>query len=126
MKFPDMHKELVGYLTALADAAYQEREWVPRTLSERTVTFDDIVHFIFDDTRLSRDAGDCIGEYLRNSNEAVHVRAVAAAIDTVLNTYGGSLTDAEYIAKPEWQDVLRTAKAALAAVSAPDDDTAAL
>ena len=84
------------------------------------VSFDNIVHYILDDTRLDEDADDRIGSYVRDAKEAAYVHEAAKAILAMLKTYGGGLTDAQYTARPEWQHVLATAKAALVAVRAPD------
>ena len=115
-----MHEELEFHLSYLADQDYQERAWVGGDYGTDNVTFDDIVHFILDDAELDRDEDDHVGWFIRDANEAEYVRAAAKAVLAVLKTYGGSLTDAQYIAKPEWQHVLDTAKAALAAVRATD------
>ncbi len=118
VKFPNMHEELEFHLSYLSDEAYQHRAWSCGIYDGHHVSFDNIVHFLFDDTNLSRNADGCIGWFICDAEEAAHVRAVTEAIAVMLKTYGPDLTDAQYTEKPEWQHVLATAKAALAVVRA--------
>lgn len=115
-----MHEEIQHYLEYLADEDYQRRVWIEGERPHPMAMVDDLIHFFFDDTRLADDIDDCIGWYVRDAREATAIRAAVEAFDAVLDKYGTKLRDAEYVAKPEWAQVLATAKAALAVVSEPD------
>lgn len=117
-----MHDEMLHYLEYLSDKNYQDSVWVGSERPHPMVMFDDIIHFFFDDTGLADDADDCIGWYVRDVRESAYIRSAVEAMDVVLNRYGTELKDAEYVAKPEWQHVLATAKAVLAVVSEPGTD----
>lgn len=125
MKYPHRHDDIRYYLGYLSDAGYQQRVWVQGERPHPDERFDDIIHFFFDDTNLADNVEGCIGWFVRDLREASYIRAVVEAMDVVLNKYGTELTDAEYVAKPEWAQVLATAKAALAVVSEPGRDAPA-
>ena len=113
-----MHEELKYHLRHLSNEDYQTRAWQHRICDGDHVSFDNITHFLFDDTDLSRDADGCIGWFILDAEEAASVRAVTEAIKVVLETYGSDLTDAQYTQTPEWQHVLVAAEAALDIVRA--------
>lgn len=54
-----------------------------------------------------------IGYCLNDAKEAEAVSAVCAAIGGIFDKYGNEKSDTEYIAYPEWQDVIESAKNAL-------------
>lgn len=89
---PEQRVELAN-LYALSNPEYQQRVWV-----------------------------DNIGWMLRDRAEADLVTAVIEAIDAVLVKHGSGLSDAEYIATPEWGTVIEAASAALAVI--PDSEKA--
>lgn len=120
MKYSNMHDEMLDYLKHLSDEKYQDRVWVGSERPHPMVMVDDIMHFFYDDTSLGEDADRCIGWFLRDAREAVYIRAVIEAMDVVWQKYGTALKGSEYVAVPEWQHVLATAKAAFVVVSEPD------
>lgn len=119
---PEQRAELVANLVALSSKEYQQHVWVEGHSWGKVVhdEFDYAVHFFFDDSTLQRDPYDNIGWMLRDRAEADMVTAVIEAIDVVLVKYGNGLTDAEYIATPEWVAVVEAAGAALAVI--PDSE----
>jgi hypothetical protein len=117
IRYPARRKDFLHCIRSLADLPYQQKVWV-RGEKHPGVEYDEFrhaVHFLFDDTDLSTDPHSDIGWFLRNANEADHVAAVVAALEVIFNKYGTEMSDAEYIALPEWQQVLHTAALALAA-----------
>lgn len=50
---------------------------------------------------------------LRNRDEADCIKNLVSAIDVVFDTYGVELSDQEYLDKKEWEDVVKSARAAL-------------
>lgn len=114
VKYPGMRDELLGYLQSLSDLSYQKSCWVAHNCPEGIVhdELDYAIHFLFDDTKLSLDPDKCIGIFLRNHEEAEAIHLLCREIDEIFEKYG-DLTDAEYIALPEWSNVLDAAQAAL-------------
>ena len=113
--YPNMRSELIDHLSALADPEYQERVWVKHQPAPGIEydEFDYVVHFLFDDTSLATDPESCIGWYLTNEREVVAVRIVVNSINVLFDKCGKCLKDSEYLAKPEWLDVVAAAKTAL-------------
>lgn len=79
--------------------------------------FNYTVHFLYDDTDLATDPRSWIGVVLRGENEVIAISDVVKSIDKVFDKYGTRLTDAEYLAKPEWANVIESSKKALIAFS---------
>jgi hypothetical protein len=119
MWYPAMREELRSALESLSDRSYQLAAWVNKVFPPGVVydEFSNPVHFFYDDTRLSTDASSAIGVFLFDEREASAVREVVSALDRVLDRYGTTLKDAEYISKPEWDSVLQAAKMALSVIS---------
>ena len=114
VKYDMLRSALVVNLRNLADICYQERVWVRHEHEPDYVdSFDEVVHFFFDDTPLADDVAATIGDILQDEREAQAVKRVTHAIDTVLMVYGNDCSDSEYISYPEWGDVIKAAKAAL-------------
>lgn len=111
----EMREELVDYIKGLSDRQYQEKFWLRR---ERTVDIqhdelDYAIHFLFDDTDLARDPNSTIGFILKDASEVEVISSLIFRIDDVFNKYGTGLTDEQYMATPEWVDVIFAAKRAL-------------
>ena len=72
------------------------------------------MHFLYDDTNppLTENPRRQIGNILKNEAEAEQVAAVVKQIDATFDKYGYGLTDAEYIALPEWKAVVAAAQEA--------------
>jgi hypothetical protein len=115
LKLPVMRSQLISCLESLSDRGYQERVWGKYSPNPPVTYdgFDTSIHFIFDDMSLNKDAISAVGEILIDANEVSALTAVTRAIETLFDKYGTRLTDAEYLARPEWEHVLATAKAAL-------------
>ena len=111
--YPEMRQELLLHLSHLADAGYQARVWVAREFPKPGY-YDDLdttFEAVEDIVDLSS-PDDVIGSTLRNSQEAAAVRALGAALQQVFSQHGTTLSDAEYLALPEWSDVLDAANTA--------------
>jgi hypothetical protein len=113
VKLPEMRVELIGYINGLADLEYQHQAWVDHELP--TMGYDELdltIHFLYDDTTLSRAPRSNIGDLLRNETEAAVIEDLIQNIDLVFDKYGLQLSDKEYIEKEEWKDVVKSAQAA--------------
>lgn len=76
------------------------------------------MHFLFDD----QEPHDALGYYLRTQEEVDAVVAVYDAIDSVLKLHGTERQDSEYVAKPEWSNVIDAARRALEALEGAGTD----
>ena len=121
LKHLEKRSELLHTLEELSDPEYQRLNWVEGRSGNPWVSFDEIVHFFFDDTDLGDDAGTEIGFTLLDEAEANVVSAVTSALDSLLKLRGTKLTDAQYITSPEWQGIVDRARhaAALIRVNGP-------
>ena len=119
IKYPEMRAELLSYISDLSDFLYQKTYWnsegkiqaLKKTGKEHG--FDFSVHFLYDDTSLADDAEGCIGSFLKDKDEAKAIKKVVDSLDIIFDKYGLDLSDEKYILKPEWNEVLESAKDAL-------------
>lgn len=110
----NMRNELLAYMYGLTDKEYQYQAWVMNDVPEGYFDhLDYTIHFLYDDTSLASDPASDIGYILTDLKEVDAVRNVTNAIDVVFDKYGMELSDAEYIATPEWDDVIAQAKIAM-------------
>ena len=120
LEFPGMRTELIEHLQALSDAKYQRIAWVEHSLGEgKYDEFDYAVHFIYDDTNLSKNPELYIGSILIDKNESDSIKQLVKEIDIIFERYGLTLTDEEYISKPEWNNVILKAKEACLVFGVP-------
>ena len=106
IKYPEMRLNLQAYTNALANAEHQRTMW---TNERRTAPWDnltEIIHYFYDDTKLSSDPQDCVGVILYDAIEVEAVKRVTLAIDKVFSAYGTERLDTFYINVPEWVDVI--------------------
>jgi hypothetical protein len=104
LQLPWMRDEALQHLRALSDTDAQVR-W-----GQAGSPLDGAVHFLFDDRPAPADA---LGYYLGTAAEVEAMRAVAAALDALLERHGVELGDRDYVTRPEWTEVVRAARAAL-------------
>ena len=112
LTFPEMRTELIEYLQGLSDEKYQRIAWVEHSLEGKYDEFDLAVHFLYDDTKLSDNPDLYIGDILLNKDESDSIKCLAREIDIIFERYGLTLSDEEYISKPEWKNVVAKAKEA--------------
>ena len=112
LEFPEMRAELIAHLQSLADPEYQQMGWVNHRFPPGIEydDFDNVIHFLYDDTVLSENAEADIGVILKNKEEADAVKFLINEIDSLFDIYGLSLKDGEYMSKPEWENIVRKAK----------------
>src|SRR3546814_15953807 len=108
LMYPNMREELLEDLDGLADLDYQQKVWV-RGEPHPGIQHDELdyaLHFLFDDTDLAESPEKSIGVFLLDKEEARVVHCVTQALDALLTQYGVDLSDARYLAKPEWTQVV--------------------
>jgi len=110
-----MRAELLETLRGLADREYQQRAWVDHNYPPGVLydSFDEAVHFLFDDTILAENPNVAIGVIVEDEKEARLIAAVCTAIKQVFEALGTELSDQEYINSSEWANVVDAAFFAL-------------
>lgn len=114
LKLPRMRAQFIDYLEGLADHGYQKENW--QVFREGMTQYDELdytIHFLYDDTDLSRDAKSYVGDILYDMDEVVAVEQIIASLDAIFDQYGLAETDRGYINKPEWTSVVKMAARAL-------------
>jgi hypothetical protein len=112
-----MRMNVLDNLQSLSDVDHQEKTWVNH---EAYDSFDEVVHCLFDDSGFEREPRSAIGELLFDEEEADQIKAVIDSIDALFEKYGKKLSDAGYMATPEWPAIIAGAKDALAAMKRSD------
>ena len=115
VKYPKMREELLETLRSLADREYQHKVWIENDYPPgiECDSFDEAVHFLYDDTILAENPDAAIGVILENEKEARLISAVCQAIDLVFEALGTGVSDEEYIKSAEWTGVVEAALKAL-------------
>lgn len=113
MKYPNMRDELISYLEDLADEDGRQQQWAPNGGE-----FDEVVHFICDDTPLGRAPSEAIGIFLENDVEAAAVKRLVGAIERLFEVHGTALGNAQVGSHAQWcavkehaQELLRILRA---------------
>lgn len=117
IEFPKMRMNVLYYLIALSDASYQTNRWINH---EKYGSFDEVVHCLFDDSRFEGDPRGAIGVLLFEEKEADLIKNTIDLIVELFDKCGKDLSDAEYIAKPEWPGIMASAKMAYKAMKVND------
>ncbi|MFC5907251.1 SCO4402 family protein [Streptacidiphilus monticola] len=118
---PYQRAQIVEALRALADQEYQHRVWLAGEYPE-VGFYDDFtlnVHVLHDDTLVLPDPGRSLGTTLRSPREVAAMAAVGASLEALFAALGLGVSDAEYLAAPEWRTVRSAAGAALAVLQPP-------
>ena len=115
VKYPKMREELLETLRSLADREYQHKVWIENDYPPGIEydSFDEAVHFLYDDTVLAENPDAAIGVIIEDEKEARLMSAVCQAIDLVFEALGTGVSDEEYIKSAEWTGVVEAALKAL-------------
>lgn len=106
IKYPNMRYELRSHLKSLADVQEQE-------LWKDCNDFDEAIHFIFDDTKLSESPQELIGIILLSEQEVVVIKRVVESIERVLAFCGDNAAITDYKNSTEWKNLVEYSKVAL-------------
>lgn len=120
IEFPSMRDEVRGALERLSDRNHQQAVWVEHRLPHENY-YDELkleIHILFDDIDVCEDPDRWVGAVLFPS-EVEPFRPLGQALDTLLDDLGDA-PDAAYLTDPRWDDVLRLAAAALAAMNSDE------
>jgi hypothetical protein len=111
IKYPSLRANIDAAIEALADPELQRRAWIGRQAAPvgECPSFDDAVHWLFDDSGINNGAKSSVGELFYDDREAQSVDSVMFQIDRLLDKYGGELADEQYINTSEWPEIVATA-----------------
>ena len=115
VRYPEMRAQIVESIQALADRSYQKRVWVDR-IYPHPGFYDDLTHnvnVLYDDTEVASDPYSQVGVTLESQEEAAAIEAIANAFNPILDSVDPKAVDAEILAMPEWDNVVRAARNAL-------------
>jgi hypothetical protein len=115
VKFPDMRSDIIAAVRALADSEYQNRVWIERRYPHEGY-FDDFtnnVHILYDDTKVLENPEGSVGLFLRSQEEAVALVDLANAMNAMFLALGTDRSDIEYMESTLWDNVVKSAIAAL-------------
>ncbi len=93
LKYPNMRAELLEHLHIIRKSTKEIEQ----------NDFDVAIHFLFDDTPLSRQPEQAIGYFLLNGAECRAVADATSGIDRVLGMQGGDLDVGEVSRHPDWE-----------------------
>lgn len=118
VQYPKMREELLETLRSLSDREYQHKAWLESDYPPGIEydSFDEAVHFLYDDTVLAENPDAAIGVIIENEKEARSIAAVCQAIDLVFEVLGTESSDEDYINSSEWTSVVEAASKALQAM----------
>ncbi|WP_243146775.1 hypothetical protein [Scytonema sp. UIC 10036] len=114
-----MREKLLETLRNLASREYQQKAWINHNYPAGVLydSFDEAVHFLFDDTILAENTNAAIGVILENEKEARLIAAVCTAIEQVFEVHGTEMSDEEYINSSKWANVVEAASLALQVIT---------
>lgn len=112
LELPFVRRELISHMETLSDPDEQRALWIEHRpyKGAQFGTFDTVIDFLHREYDLADTPYDFIDEVLVDENEASLLKELDRKLDILFERYGGKLSDAEYIAKPEWQDVILAAR----------------
>lgn len=116
VKFKERRTNLIAFLEVLADSEYQNKFWKQKkgvNVIQNYADFEMVIHFFFDDTQLAEDAYHEIEYFLKTEQEAIVLTELTQLLNALLEKYGTTLLDSEYIEKPEWSKIINHAKKVL-------------
>lgn len=109
---PSKRVELISLLRELSDTDYQIKFWINHEDFPNSSGIDEVIHFIFDDTDIGDEAESEIGAIFANKEEARSVKAVANALEVILDELG-DVNSSEFLKHPQWPKLMSHARAAL-------------
>ena len=116
-KYPAMRWSVLDALASLADEEYQREMWTGNSLP-RSDWFDDLtlnINILFDDCEVLPDPEKALGAVLVPGDDIERLRRLGAVLSRLIDRHGNK-PDINYLNDPEWQEVVRLADLALAAM----------
>jgi len=117
MKYPGMRFRLVHHIRELSDPDIQRDKWFDPNIF---ANFDEVVHFLFDESTLADDAKGCVGFYLADEKEADLIARIIRILGRLIDELG-DVSDDKYIEWPEWPGVVSLAGETLKLMIENDD-----
>lgn len=103
IRYPDLRRDVADAVEALADG-----ELAP----EGGLTWDMVVHALYDDAQLGEGAADAIGDVLRDEREAEAMDGLIKAVEAVFADVGVEAPIERVLDAPGWPKVVDAAREA--------------
>lgn len=113
LKYPNMRVELLEHLLELGDQIYHDK-WTS------TYEFDEMIHFVYDDTSLNDNPSETIGVFMRNDAEIATIQGLISAVEALFSRCGLAASIEEYRSAPEWSSVVAAARVAKETIEGND------
>lgn len=118
VEFPQMRNEVISALEAVSDRTYQQRVWVDGIMPDCNY-YDDLdlnIHILLEDINVCVDPVRWVGVVLLG-NEVGPLRELGVPFLAMIGDLG-DVSDADYLADPRWDEVIRLAQTALTTMKA--------
>jgi hypothetical protein len=116
VQFPQMRLNVMDTLADLADREYQERAWIHHDYQPHVFTDLNLgIHILYDDCVVLPNPEESIGSILLPGDEVDYLRELGKVLDVLIDRHGDS-PDTVYMDDELWEDVLKWARLALAAM----------
>ena len=119
VRFPEMRKEVVGVLAALADRDYQQRVWIDRIYPKEGF-FDDLtlnINLLYDMVLPNPETS--LYTVLLNQDEVDSLSRLESFLGPLVSDLGDA-SDARYLSDPRWEQIVSAAKTALSSMTQRD------
>ncbi len=120
LRYPDMRTDLVACANALADDVHQRTVWLDQLPRRVWDNFNEVIHFLYDDTSLDQTPERYVGTILYGQDEVEAVRRLTISLDRLFERHGLKQTDAFYMASELWKVVQGEARSLSALLSVND------
>lgn len=115
VRYPWSRRDVMDALASLADREYQERQWIHHTEPNNCDDLTLNIHVLFDDFEILPDPEESLEWILLPGDEIGYLRKLGQVLEVLLEKYVDD-PDANYMADDLWEDVMRWARLALAAM----------
>ena len=115
LSFPNARLTIEDAIETFADIDAQTRNWIMTMAdpSNAYPSFQDAVHWLFDDSGLGDGVNTCVGYMLYDDREAIRLDALMTLISGLIEKYGSNLPSLSYLKSPEWPSIVASAGACL-------------
>nr|WP_143761328.1 hypothetical protein [Sphingobium chlorophenolicum] len=96
---------MIEIMKELSDVDRQRRLWISHKDRPLSSGFDEVVHFLFDDTDLAENSNLEIGRILLNAAEAVMIKEICDLITEMIDRIGDQISMV-YINDEKWNDIV--------------------
>ena len=112
IKYGNMRKEFLDHIENIVslDKSFTLREHEPKVSKEM---FEEVIHFVFDDTQLGKNPKNCIGIFLRDEYESIIVQNFVSLFDLLCNEYDENRPLKDIYIALNWKEMAASANTIL-------------